>query len=855
MKTKIYTITALIFIFNIFLINQSVAQMFWNQASSFEGSNSSYIAVRNSSELDITGSFTIEAWVNPVNPASPSFQMILQKRDAGANGYTLYLSSGRIAIRTGSSTRLIGNVVIPANSWTHIAGTYNSATNTFATFVNGFFDTSNVIAGAAPVSNADSIWIGKGFNSPFEGVMDEVRIWDRALTSAEIYDYKYTSLGSGTGPYSGLVMSLTFQDNDANGTDFSTADWSGNGNTGINRGTTVFDMSNRPLQTIQMNDCIELDGVQDYLAGGDNAGVSPTTQLTLSAWIYPRTYDNSVIIHKGGAAGGASTNYRLAIVSRKLAAAINGNFSFVSDDTIQTDRWSYVSFSYLASLGAYQFHINGQLSFQGTLAMGNITDGTDSLYIGGSSSLLDFDGYIDEVRIIPDVKYTETINQYMFRSIELSNGGPGSYAIYNFDGYAYNNGGLTTPILNFKGNSTFAHSGSNNDQPQSPMDRADNLNFQSGFQQKYSGKRIPESGNSGTISDSLNILLNESISDINVFIGLNHYVEQELEIYLFGPGGNVQLYDNHMLANSSGDNLTTIFDDNADSSLVTNRYISFSPRIKPYQNLNSVFGGSNSAGLWRLVIRDIFNGGFADTGILYGWGIQFNNKINKPYLLNANSLIQGFYNPATNLMIKDTMRYYIRNTGIPYGIYDSAKAYLTGTGFTQLNLPNVNSGVALYMQLKHRNSLETWSIPFIFDPLSYQAIFDFRTSNTQAYGNNELQVDLSPLAYAIISGDVDQDGTIDATDLSEIENNAILGTSGYVRSDITGDDFVDGSDVGLAENNIGYSKSVPPGAIPPPADPETIKQEFVSYSDPALETTGNIQKSSIKNRTRSETER
>nr|HMS64970.1 LamG domain-containing protein [Ignavibacteria bacterium] len=180
MKTKILISAVLIFILNTFLINLSNAQMFWNQGTSFSGSNSSYIAVRNAPELDITGSFTIEAWVNPVNSASPSFQMILQKRDAGVDGYTLYLSNGRIAIRTGSPTRLIGNTVIPSNSWTHIAGTYNSATNTFATYVNGFFDTSNVIVGAAPVSNSDSIWIGKGFNSPFEGEMDEVRIWNRA---------------------------------------------------------------------------------------------------------------------------------------------------------------------------------------------------------------------------------------------------------------------------------------------------------------------------------------------------------------------------------------------------------------------------------------------------------------------------------------------------------------------------------------------------------------------------------------------------------------------------------------------------------------------------------------------------
>lgn len=837
MKSKIYTKAVLIFIFNIFLIDQSVAQMFWNQACYFNGgTDSSHVSVRDNASLDITGSFTLEAWVNPENATSPSNQIIMQKRNAGSNGYTLYLGGGNVAIRTNGTTRLNGTTIIPSNAWSHIAGVYNSATNTFSIYVNGFFDTSNVVAGAVPVTNNDSVWIGKGFNSPFKGQLDEVRIWNRALSSSEVNHFQYTSLGSGTGPYSGLVLSLTFQDNDANASDFSTGDYSGNGNTGFNRGTTAYDMSNRPLPTVQMNDCIELSGSDDFLAGADNVSVSPTTQLTLSAWIYMRSYSNSIIIHKGGSSGGGTTNYRLSIVNRKLSAGINGNFGFSTNDTIPLDKWTNVVFTYYALLGSYQFHINGQLVFQGTNNLGNITDGTDSLYIGGTNNLVNFDGFIDEVRIIPDVAFTESINQNMFKSIELSNGGAGNYAIFNFDGYAYNNGGSTLPLLRFNGDSSrFAHCGSINDQPQSPLNRADDINFQSGFQQKYSGNRIPATGNSGSMTDSLTILLNESIADINVFVALNHNVEQELDIFLIGPGGgSVQLYNNNMLADASADHLTTIFDDNADSSLVTNRYISFSPRIKPEQNLNAVFGGSNSQGLWRLLIRDVFNSGIGDTGTLYCWGIQFNNKTTKPYLLNTNSLVQGFYNSGTNLMIKDTMRFIIRNTGFPYGIYDTDKEYLTGTGFAQLDLPGVSSGVGLFMELRHRNSLETWSNAFYFDPLSYQAVYDLRNSNTQAYGNNILPVDLFPVAYAIISGDVDQDGTIDASDLSDIENNATLGTSGYVRTDITGDDFVDGSDVGLVENNLGYSKEVPPGAIPPPSDQGLNKQESGSYSDPAI---------------------
>jgi len=830
---RIQNYISLAALFFITLFTQKIeAQMFWNQACNFPSIDSEHVSVRHSTSLNITGSFTMEAWVNPTNVTSPPFQIIIQKRNTGADGYTLYISNGQIAIRTGSNTRLTGTAVIPNNSWSHIAGTYNSATNTFSTYVNGVFDASAVVAGAAPPANTDSLWIGKGGNSPFEGQMDEVRIWNRALSSTEVNQYRRTSLGSNTGPYNGLVLSLTFQDNDANGPDFSVLDRSSNNNTGIIRGATEVDLSSRPLQTIQTNDCIELDGASDYLTGPDNAIVSPTAQITLSAWIYPRSYANSIIIHKGPAAGGGGTNYRLSIVSNKLAGAINGNFTFVTDDTIPLHRWTNVAFTYYALLGSYQFFINGDLVYGGVSLPGNIVDGTDSLYIGGASGLVDFDGYIDEVRIIPDVKYTETINQFMFKSIDLSNGGVGSYAVYNFDGYAYNNGGSTVPLLRFNGNSSFAHCGAINNQPQSPQNRADNLNFENGFYLTKSNKRIPASGFSGSTMDSLEILLDEVISDINVFVTLNHYEEQDLEIYLFAPNGDAVQLNDHNTVVSNADHVTTIFDDQADSSLINLRYVSFSPRIRPFQNINTQFSGDSSVGLWRLLIRDVVNGGSVDTGILYGWGIQINNSPAKSYLLNVSNLIQGFYRPLLNSMIRDTMRYYIRNTELPYAIYDSAQAYVTNQGFAQLIFANVSSGVGYYLQLKHRNSIETWNYPLYYDPLTYQAEYSFLNPVTQAFGSNMIQVDNVPIRFAIYGGDVNQSGDVDGSDFSAVDNDAFNFVTGYVNTDVTGDNVTDASDFALVDNNVFnfVSKNVPPGAAMNPHSKENTFEKNIQIN-------------------------
>ncbi len=66
----------------------------------------------------------------------------------------------------------------------------------------------------------------------------------------------------------------------------------------------------------------------------------------------------------------------------------------------------------------------------------------------------------------------------------------------------------------------------------------------------------------------------------------------------------------------------------------------FSPKIKPLNNMNSVFSGSNTSGKWKLRIQDVAAG---DTGILIGWGIQFNNQTKRksvlsPYFHNAGIL-------------------------------------------------------------------------------------------------------------------------------------------------------------------------------------------------------------------------
>jgi len=144
----------------------------------------------------------------------------------------------------------------------------------------------------------------------------------------------------------------------------------------------------------------------------------------------------------------------------------------------------------------------------------------------------------------------------------------------------------------------------------------------------------------------------------------------------------------------------------------------------------------------------------------------------------------------------------LRNTLSPYGIVDSSKTLLdSATLNAACVFVNATNGI-YYIQTKHRNSIETWSRAggetySTTNTLNY----NFTSSAPQAFGSNQVQVDASPLRFAIYSGDVFQDGVIDGSDAGIVDNAASNFESGYVVSDVNGDRFVDGSDASIVDNN------------------------------------------------------
>ena len=118
-------------------------------------------------------------------------------------------------------------------------------------------------------------------------------------------------------------------------------------------------------------------------------------------------------------------------------------------------------------------------------------------------------------------------------------------------------------------------------------------------------------------------------------------------------------------------------------------------------------------------------------------------------------------------------------------------------------LTSVN-GTPYYIVVKHRNSIETWSS-------SAQSFtngtlyFNFTLANTQAFGNNMINIGGK---WSLYVGDVNQDGIVDASDVSLVDNDALSGVSGYAITDLNCDGIVDVSDLSIIDNNSTNSVSV-----------------------------------------------
>ncbi len=171
-------------------------------AGDFDGS-SAYVSVPDTAALDVTTGFSVAAWVRHDGAPLTDWEAILAKGDSA---YRLHLNGGcaisdtlpgntrhgfTLGLNGGcSGADLNSNVVPVADTWYHVAGTYDGSTMNI--YVNGALQSSASYSQPIGTNNFD-LTIGENAEQSgrhWSGDIDELTMWDGAISAQDVIDHR-----------------------------------------------------------------------------------------------------------------------------------------------------------------------------------------------------------------------------------------------------------------------------------------------------------------------------------------------------------------------------------------------------------------------------------------------------------------------------------------------------------------------------------------------------------------------------------------------------------------------------------------------------------------------------------------
>ena len=416
------------------------------QGLNFDGSND-YVNVGTS--LDFTSPFTMTAWIKPKTVSTGvsvyDGDNIIHKGGAASDPpynkqLTLFGTNELGWFSETASTNYVvittGDAII-VNTWQLVTAVYNGTNMTL--YVNGIAK-GGPTAIEAPSAGSENVYLGGqtgGLGTSFDGTIDDVRIYNRALSIAEVEDlYRMgtATVNASTNALntSGLVGQWSFDGKQTvwtSSTAATTLDTSGQGNTG-----TLTNMSQSTSVTPgKIGQALTFDGTDDFVNMGNVNSFERTDQFSYGGWVYWTSDVAGGILAKMDASGGTPTYRGYDVILVNSADAVSPNSAKVHmintwstnamavltpTNSMSRNVWKHVFVTYDGSsnVSGIKIYINGvsqTLTTQFNALSATIVN-TVNLRIGGRDSGVStvnapFPGRIDDVRVYNRVLSTAEI--------------------------------------------------------------------------------------------------------------------------------------------------------------------------------------------------------------------------------------------------------------------------------------------------------------------------------------------------------------------------------------------------------------------------------------------------------------
>lgn len=339
-----------------------------------------YVEVPHHASL-MPAEITVEAWIYARSFSGAPY--IVNKAYSGDGGYNLRCGTdGRIIFAVmyelpGTWYAPYSSFLLSTDTWYHVVGTYKQG-DLCCLYVNG--DLEDDVSSPEPmINNTRVVELGTEAHAAhwLNGIIDEVRIYNRALSAQEVKEH-YNGVFRDE---SGLVLYLPFGE----GRSTRTLDRSPYNNHGTIHGAEWVN---------KVTGGLDFDGVDDLVTISDSDSLD-VKRLTIEAWVHPRkwigAYELGMIVWKTG-------QYYLRGSKNGLLLAITtdvGSYNVNYSKTWELNKWYHW-------VGVYDgtnilLYVNGQ-EVASIEAFGDIVSGTEILRIGEVYNQA-FHGIIDDVRV------------------------------------------------------------------------------------------------------------------------------------------------------------------------------------------------------------------------------------------------------------------------------------------------------------------------------------------------------------------------------------------------------------------------------------------------------------------------